>query len=411
MEVASSFDFVDPETWPLQILLSEDVFLAEDGKDQNAVGTKAEENHRLRIENFLLKQEKIFWRKRAEKERGTASVGSISLRSRVTEWSETMYSPDSEGMSWKCYKSKCPCCRRPLEITISSVKEEPWTSYVRGSRYAFVTALWGANAGYAFGAVVLGWRLRDLSPGIERVMVHTDDVPNNYLDVFEKDGLWKLRSVDYIDGVSSLYWSKGNIFDGVFTKLAAWKLVEYAKMLLLDLDVIPLKPLDVELPLRVVLLQHILTTMLERAQKINACSKKDQLWVASLKSNLILEDCSWPYLVWNSQSKTLEIQPKKKAISMEDMLTELQEIITMCSKEKAIVRFHSLKSQQGQDQVFPWRLDVDLKSPILHQSFTTLPGNSVWQLVVIRMRARSQSQSKLADLLAQQLKPLQRSRK
>ena len=30
-----------------------------------------------------------------------------------------------------------------------------------------------------------------------------------------------------------------DIFDGVFTKLAAWALEDYAKVLLLDLDVIP----------------------------------------------------------------------------------------------------------------------------------------------------------------------------
>ena len=123
----------------------------------------------------------------------------------------------------------------------------------------------------------------------------------------------------------------------------------------------------VELPLRVVLLKFILNTMLERAQKISACSKKDPLWAASLKSNLILEDGSWPFLIWNSQTKALEVQPKKKAITMEDMLTELQEIITMTSKDKAIVRFHSLKSPQGQEQVCPWKLDVDLKHPMLHE--------------------------------------------
>ena len=100
------------------------------------------------------------------------------------------------------------------------------------------------NAGYALGALVLGIRLRELSPQIDRVIVHTDDVPSNYLDAFEKDNLWQLRKVDDIDGVSDLYISKGNIFDGVFTKLGAWTLQEYAKVLLLDLDIIPLKPLD-----------------------------------------------------------------------------------------------------------------------------------------------------------------------
>ncbi len=87
---------------------------------------------------------------------------------------------------------------------MSSVKEEPWTRHPRGSRHAFVTALWGANAGYALGALVLGSRLQELSPHIERGIAHTDDVLSNYLEAFEKDGLWQLRKVDYIDGVSDL---------------------------------------------------------------------------------------------------------------------------------------------------------------------------------------------------------------
>ena len=61
------------------------------------------------------------------------------------------------------------------------------------------------------GALVRGSRLRELSPHIERVIIHTDDVPGNYLEAFEKVGLWQLRKVDYIDGVSDLYVSKGNI--------------------------------------------------------------------------------------------------------------------------------------------------------------------------------------------------------
>ena len=37
---------------------------------------------------------------------------------------------------------------------------------------------------------------------------------------------------------------KGGRFDGVFTKLNAWNLVKYAKVLLLDLDTIPLQSLE-----------------------------------------------------------------------------------------------------------------------------------------------------------------------
>ena len=241
---AASSDFLDPETFPLQILLDNNEY---EQTNQNGMDKKYEDNAREKMsrENWELRHEKQMWMdyaKELEKEKNFS--GSVSLKSPLTKWSEKMYRPDREGNDWKWYKTNCPCCRRPLEITMSSVKEEPYTRYPRGSRHAFVTALWGANAGYALGALVLGFRLRELSPHIDRVIIHTDDVPSNYLEAFEKDGLWQLHKVAYIDGVPDLYVSKGNIFDGVFTKLAAWTLEEYAKVLLLDIDVIPLKPLD-----------------------------------------------------------------------------------------------------------------------------------------------------------------------
>ena len=241
---AASSDFVDPETLPLKILLAEEVGLdrkdcaKEKEKEQNE---KDQEIERLLIENWHLSHEKNYWRDNAY----ACRIGTVRLKSPLTKWSEKMYTPDREGAGWRWYKTNCPCCRRPVEITMySSVEEKPWTQPPRGSRRAFVTVLWGANAGYALGALVLGLRLKELSPHIERVIVHTDDVPSNFLEAFEKGGLWQLRKVDYIDGVSELYVRKGNVFDGVFTKLAVWKLEEYDKVLLLDIDIIPLKPLD-----------------------------------------------------------------------------------------------------------------------------------------------------------------------
>ena len=243
MGSASSSDFVDPETLPLEILLAEEV-----GGEQNVdVVDKSDKRDaeiaKLLQENYQLRHEKRYWR-------ALQYSGTVRLESPLTRWSEKMYRPDRQGIDWKWYKTNCPCCRRPLEITMSSTAEEPWqpwTKFRHGSRdprYAFVTALWGANAGYALGALVLGSRLQKLSPQIDRVIVHTDDVPSNYLETFVRDGLWQLCKVNYIDGVSDLYISKGNIFDGVFTKLAVWKLEEYDKVLLLDIDIIPLKPLD-----------------------------------------------------------------------------------------------------------------------------------------------------------------------
>jgi len=222
----------------LQILLGDEQ--AEPEQSQSGLNKKDEEHElqKLLIENWQLRHEKNYWRDYAR------AMGTVRLKSPLAKRCEKMYRPDREGADWRWYKTNCPCCRRPLEMTMSSIEENPWIPYAGGSGHAFATVLWGANAGYALGALVLGSRLQELSPHIDRVLVHTDDVPRNYLEAFEKGGLWQLHQVDYIDGVSDLYVSKGNIFDGVFTKLAVWTLKEYEKVLLLDLDIIPLKPLD-----------------------------------------------------------------------------------------------------------------------------------------------------------------------
>lgn len=244
-------DHVDAETFPLKLLLNEVVVKTPSQVQQTQqTAWDEEEKEQLRRKNHQLRHEKNYWRDYArelEKERNELSessfFSSLYISSPLTKCSEKIYRPDIYSHDKKWYKTNCPCCRRPLEISVTSLKE-PWTSKAWTKRYCFATALWGANAGYALGALVLGQRLKELSPNIERVMLHTDDVPSNYLEAFEKDGLWQLRRVDYIDGVADLYVSKGNIFDGVFTKLQAWTLEDFAKVLLLDLDIIPLKPLD-----------------------------------------------------------------------------------------------------------------------------------------------------------------------
>lgn len=245
-------DPVDAETFPLKLLLNEVAVAVKTPSLEVQQTVDEEEKEQLRRKNYQLRHEKNYWRDYArelEKERNELSeaifFNSLSISSPLTKCSEKIYRPDVYSHDQKWYKTNCPCCRRPLEISVTSLKE-PWAPWApkTWNRYCFATCLWGANAGYALGALVLGQRLRELSPQVERLILHTDDVPSNYLEAFEKDGLWQLRRVDYIDGVEDLYVSKGNIFDGVFTKLQAWSLEDFAKVLLLDLDIIPLKPLD-----------------------------------------------------------------------------------------------------------------------------------------------------------------------
>ena len=139
-------------------------------------------------------------------------------------WSE-------QGDSWgRCDRNLVSSCQVAL-------------ANANSSRYAYCAVVWGSNAGYILGALVLGTRLKELRGGgdqPDRILLHTDDVPHNFIVALAE--VWTLvKEVDYIDGAPKMYTRKGGCFDGVFTKLAAWQLVDYDKILLLDVDVIPLR--------------------------------------------------------------------------------------------------------------------------------------------------------------------------
>ena len=160
--------------------------------------------------------------------------------------------------------------------------------------------------------------------------------------------------------------------------------------------------------LRQILLLHILTLVKERAMKIQQCKAGDPLLAASVKSKLLLEDKSWPQLQWCHQTKMLVINGKQPTTPMEETMQKLDESTHLCQKEHVVVRFHSLKSPASTDNVIPWKLGLDVKELPVHQAFLDLMHSSVWQLVSLRKKMHSLSQSKLADQIQQVLHPKSR---
>jgi len=156
---------------------------------------------------------------------------------------------------WRWWQSWCPCCRRPLDISLfrgdyvapapaspSQVSEVAWAaseSSANKERFAYAATLWGASEGFALGALTLGAALRRSGTEHDLVLMHTDDVPASTRSLLEK--VWTLKPVELILGDSSLFTMAGLRFSGVFTKLQALALTDYSKVLLLDLDLAVLK--------------------------------------------------------------------------------------------------------------------------------------------------------------------------
>ena len=159
----------------------------------------------------------------------------------VVHWSEMQQA--SWEMRWRYWESWCPCCKRPLCVSTHPAPPDDelrrllvQSEDLSVSRLAYVSALWGAGAGYALGALVLGCSLRrrGTPQNIDLVLLHTDDVPQSTLDLLQE--VWILKPVDYVMAHPSLFACKGTRFDAVFTKLHVFSLSEYDKVVMLDLD-------------------------------------------------------------------------------------------------------------------------------------------------------------------------------
>ena len=195
---------------------------------------------------------------RAENEQHKKDIESLKLghcvlrvASPITEVHRTYWKPDFEKADGrKCWKAWCPCCKRPLELTTfeprscnHNILRSP--SQPSEQRCAYVITLWGEDSGYVLGALVLGQALkRRLRTPHDLVLLHTCDVPGRNLNLLSK--FWKLKCVDHVRANEELFlggtW--GNRFSGVFTKLQALSLVEYEKILMLDIDLAILDSID-----------------------------------------------------------------------------------------------------------------------------------------------------------------------
>lgn len=192
-------------------------------------------------------------RLRKRRERLSARSVAISLAScpQVTS-SLTQHRPRSKWYEKEqTWGSFCPCCRRPIEISCESSKKPAGGLGFLSSRpreaFAYVSLIYGEkprSARYALGALGLGQALHDTGSTIDRVLMHTSDVPAVVLDALRSSGLWILHEVEYMHGCDKLGSMSAFGWQGIFTKLRLFGLSAYTKVLFLDLDILPLSSLD-----------------------------------------------------------------------------------------------------------------------------------------------------------------------
>ena len=110
------------------------------------------------------------------------------------------------------------------------------------SDYAYVTVMYGNNI-YLTGALVLGYTLMKTSTLLDRVILVTPDVSDNYKEYLSKF-YTNVIDIEYTNVNSEIFSEENTRFSNVFTKLECLALAQYKKIILLDLDMIIVRNID-----------------------------------------------------------------------------------------------------------------------------------------------------------------------
>jgi len=109
-------------------------------------------------------------------------------------------------------------------------------------KYAYVTVLYGNNI-YLTGAIVVGYSLMKTGTKFPRIILVTPDVSDEY-KTYLNLVFTQVIDIDYVVVDSTIFAEDTTRFRDVFTKLECLSLIQYNKIILLDLDMLITQNID-----------------------------------------------------------------------------------------------------------------------------------------------------------------------
>lgn len=109
------------------------------------------------------------------------------------------------------------------------------------SKYCYTAILYGNNE-YFLGALMLGFTLHKIKSPYDKLLMVTPDVPENQRNIL-KD-FFIIKEVPYLYINDKNFAEENSRFKEVFTKLFLFKLTQYKKIIILDLDMFILHNMD-----------------------------------------------------------------------------------------------------------------------------------------------------------------------
>ncbi|OAX44738.1 nucleotide-diphospho-sugar transferase [Rhizopogon vinicolor AM-OR11-026] len=234
-------------------------------------------------------------------------------------------------------------------------------------RLAYVTLL--TKPSYLPGVLVLDHTLRSVNSAFPLVVMATHSLPEDTLSVLERRGIpiFPIASLRPPEGLHSLS-SHDTRFTDTWTKLRAFELVEFERVILLDADMIVMRNMDelfdIEMPPSWIAAAHVC-----------ACNPRK---LPHYPSDWVPENCAYTPLVHPSSAAVITEQSPRPYTQLNSGLVVLSPSLYLADE----VRRHLFTSPLVSTWSFP---DQDLLSDLFRGRWKPIPWyyNALKTLMVI----------------------------
>ena len=148
------------------------------------------------------------------------------------------------------------------------------------------------------------------------------------------------------------------------------------------------------MPLRQHLTQGLFNRLLTRLTELGDAQDGSEMQNAALKSLVLLQDKTVPYLEWDHTKKDMKVANRRPLTlkRLHQICTDLLECLT---DTNLVVKFHALPTN-SQSKAHPWKLQVSLRADRPWLLLQELSQSAIWLLLGCNLRQHSLTKSPLA---------------
>ncbi|CAE7221965.1 RXLR78, partial [Symbiodinium sp. CCMP2456] len=166
------------------------------------------------------------------------------------------------------------------------------------------------------------------------------------------------------------------------------------------------EPSSLQQPMRVILYQTWANEMRKRVHELQTDQEKMQ---EAIRRGIITETSHFKFVQWNKEAQALQEVPSIAPLSIQEVLSLLDESIVLSIVDGVLINFHPTRTlaENMTGPTVTFSLTVGLREPKAFRFWSimeALSGNASLQLVATTLRRERRQRSALAQTIAQELR-------